>query len=162
MTTGGMVATELWLQAEAFYFRLPPWSVNGVIHSCRRISPNIRDTILFRDKKHRCLQHHLGPTWRMCAGMILVAEKCVGRSAIIIENGQALIGGMDVLVCQNYFGSQVWSAFFAMAANASSTMLAGVGVNVGQGCCNFLSASYAWFWCCCGCLGVKVVSGNSV
>jgi 5'-phosphate synthase pdxT subunit len=48
------------------------------------------------------------PTWGTCAGMILLAEKCVGTSAVI-ENGQALIGGMDVLVCRNYFGSQVSS-----------------------------------------------------
>jgi len=48
------------------------------------------------------------PTWGTCAGMILLAEKCVGTSAVI-ENGQALIGGMNVLVCRNYFGSQVSS-----------------------------------------------------
>jgi pyridoxal 5'-phosphate synthase pdxT subunit len=52
------------------------------------------------------------PTWGTCAGMILLADKCVGASAVI-ENGQALIGGMDVLVCRNYFGSQVSS--FEMA-----------------------------------------------
>jgi 5'-phosphate synthase pdxT subunit len=40
--------------------------------------------------------------------MILLAERCVGASAVI-ENGQALIGGMDVLVCRNYFGSQISS-----------------------------------------------------
>lgn len=48
------------------------------------------------------------PTWGTCAGMILLAEKCVGASAVI-ENGQALIGGVNVLVCRNYFGSQVSS-----------------------------------------------------
>lgn len=48
------------------------------------------------------------PTWGTCAGMILLAERCVGGSAVI-ENGQSLIGGMDVLVCRNYFGSQVSS-----------------------------------------------------
>lgn len=52
------------------------------------------------------------PTWGTCAGMILLAEKCVGASAVI-ENGQSLIGGMDVLVCRNYFGSQISS--FEMA-----------------------------------------------
>jgi 5'-phosphate synthase pdxT subunit len=44
--------------------------------------------------------------------MILLAEKCVGTSAVI-QDGQALIGGMDVLVCRNYFGSQISS--FEMA-----------------------------------------------
>jgi len=52
------------------------------------------------------------PTWGTCAGMILLAERCVGGSAVI-ENGQSLIGGMDVLVCRNYFGSQISS--FEMA-----------------------------------------------
>lgn len=48
------------------------------------------------------------PTWGTCAGMILLAEKCVGASAVI-QDGQALIGGMNVLVCRNYFGSQISS-----------------------------------------------------
>lgn len=55
------------------------------------------------------------PVWGTCAGMILLAEKCVGASAVI-ENGQSLIGGMDILVCRNYFGSQVSS--FEMATPA--------------------------------------------
>lgn len=52
--------------------------------------------------------HSGKPVWGTCAGMILLAERCVGTSAVI-ENGQSLIGGMDVLVCRNYFGSQVSS-----------------------------------------------------
>ena len=52
------------------------------------------------------------PTWGTCAGMILLAEQCVGASAVI-ENGQSLIGGADILVCRNYFGSQISS--FEMA-----------------------------------------------
>jgi glutamine amidotransferase PdxT len=40
------------------------------------------------------LQQFNKPTWGTCAGMILLAEKWVGASAVI-ENGQALIGGMD-------------------------------------------------------------------
>lgn len=48
------------------------------------------------------------PAWGTCAGMVLLAEQCVGASAVI-ENGQALIGGMDIFVCRNYFGSQVSS-----------------------------------------------------
>ena len=55
------------------------------------------------------------PTWGTCAGMILLAEQCVGSSAVI-ENGQALIGGVNILVCRNYFGSQVSS--FEMATPA--------------------------------------------
>ena len=48
------------------------------------------------------------PTWGTCAGMILLAEKCVGASAVI-QDGQSLIGGLDILVCRNYFGSQISS-----------------------------------------------------
>ena len=61
-----------------------------------------------------CLQEfsRSKPTWGTCAGMILLAEKCIGTSAVI-ENGQSLIGGIDITVCRNYFGSQVSS--FEMA-----------------------------------------------
>ena len=52
------------------------------------------------------------PTWGTCAGMILLAEKCIGTSAVI-QQGQALIGGVDITVCRNYFGSQISS--FEMA-----------------------------------------------
>jgi len=40
--------------------------------------------------------------------MILLAERCIGTSAVI-EDGQSLIGGVDITVCRNYFGSQVSS-----------------------------------------------------
>ena len=58
----------------------------------------------------QCLQEFskTKPTWGTCAGMILLAEKCIGTSAVI-QDGQALIGGMDITVCRNYFGSQVSS-----------------------------------------------------
>jgi len=48
------------------------------------------------------------PTWGTCAGMILLAERCVGASGVI-KDGQSLIGGMNVVVCRNYFGSQISS-----------------------------------------------------
>jgi len=48
------------------------------------------------------------PAWGTCAGMVLLAERCVGTSAVI-ENGQSLIGGLEVLACRNYFGSQISS-----------------------------------------------------
>jgi pyridoxal 5'-phosphate synthase pdxT subunit len=48
------------------------------------------------------------PVWGTCAGMILLAEKCIGTSAVI-QGGQALIGGVDITVVRNYFGSQVSS-----------------------------------------------------
>lgn len=60
------------------------------------------------------------PTWGTCAGMILMAERCVGASSVI-QDGQALIGGMDVLVCRNYFGSQVSSFEMEISPPPSST-----------------------------------------
>lgn len=48
------------------------------------------------------------PAWGTCAGMILLAERCVGTSAVITQ-GQSLVGGVDILVCRNYFGSQISS-----------------------------------------------------
>jgi len=55
------------------------------------------------------------PTWGTCAGMVLLAERCVGTSAVI-ENGQSLIGGLEVVACRNYFGSQISS--FEMCIDA--------------------------------------------
>lgn len=55
------------------------------------------------------------PVWGTCAGMILLAERCVGTSAVI-QDGQSLIGGVDITVARNYFGSQISS--FEMATPA--------------------------------------------
>ncbi len=56
----------------------------------------------------QALQEFPKPIWGTCAGMILLAEQCIGTSAVI-QDGQALIGGMDICVARNYFGSQVSS-----------------------------------------------------
>ena len=42
------------------------------------------------------------PIWGTCAGLILLADRAVGQK----EDGQPLVGGLDVLVNRNYFGSQ--------------------------------------------------------
>ncbi len=42
------------------------------------------------------------PIWGTCAGLILLADRAVGQKA----DGQPLVGGLDVLVNRNYFGSQ--------------------------------------------------------
>lgn len=46
------------------------------------------------------------PVWGTCAGMILLSDHAVKTC----EGGQSLIGGLDVSVCRNFFGSQVYSA----------------------------------------------------
>jgi 5'-phosphate synthase pdxT subunit len=71
------------------------------------------------------------PTWGTCAGMILLAEQCVGASAVI-ENGQALIGGMDILVCRNYFGSQVSSFEMATPPPPPPTTTGGDGTPINK------------------------------
>jgi pyridoxal 5'-phosphate synthase pdxT subunit len=43
------------------------------------------------------------PVWGTCAGMILLADHANGQK----KGGQALIGGLDVVVDRNYFGRQV-------------------------------------------------------
>jgi len=60
------------------------------------------------DALRDCINVKALPCWGTCAGMILLADKAVGTSATI-EGGQALIGGLDVIVCRNYFGSQISS-----------------------------------------------------
>ncbi len=42
------------------------------------------------------------PVWGTCAGLILLADRAVEQK----ESGQPLVGGLDVLVNRNYFGSQ--------------------------------------------------------
>ncbi len=42
------------------------------------------------------------PIWGTCAGLILLADRAVGQK----EDGQPLVGGLDVMVNRNYFGSQ--------------------------------------------------------
>ena len=45
------------------------------------------------------------PTWGTCAGMVLMADGATGVAA----GGQALLGGMDIEVNRNFFGSQLAS-----------------------------------------------------
>uniref|UniRef100_A0A061R9B5 glutaminase n=1 Tax=Tetraselmis sp. GSL018 TaxID=582737 RepID=A0A061R9B5_9CHLO len=43
------------------------------------------------------------PIWGTCAGLIFLASSCIGQK----KGGQALIGGLDVVVHRNFFGSQI-------------------------------------------------------
>jgi 5'-phosphate synthase pdxT subunit len=45
------------------------------------------------------------PIFGTCAGMILLSDHAIKQC----EGGQALVGGLDVHVCRNYFGSQLQS-----------------------------------------------------
>lgn len=46
------------------------------------------------------------PIWGTCAGLIFLAKNCTAGQK---EGGQALIGGLDVEVHRNFFGSQIHS-----------------------------------------------------
>lgn len=54
------------------------------------------------------------PVWGTCAGMILLSNTAVFTKA----GGQALVGGLDVEVCRNYFGSQVQSCEMDLKVSA--------------------------------------------
>jgi 5'-phosphate synthase pdxT subunit len=45
------------------------------------------------------------PVWGTCAGMILLSNTAIKSK----DGGQSLVGGLDVQVCRNYFGSQIAS-----------------------------------------------------
>lgn len=53
------------------------------------------------------------PIWGTCAGLIFLADAAEGQK----EGGQALIGGLDVLVSRNFFGSQIDSFEIPLAAH---------------------------------------------
>ena len=56
--------------------------------------PKLRDWV-------RCSK----PIWGTCAGMILLSDHAIKQS----DGGQSLVGGLDVHVCRNFFGSQLYS-----------------------------------------------------
>ena len=45
------------------------------------------------------------PIWGTCAGMILLSDHAIKQAV----GGQSLVGGLDVHVCRNFFGSQIYS-----------------------------------------------------
>jgi 5'-phosphate synthase pdxT subunit len=71
------------------------------------IFPALRQWVLEKKK----------PTWGTCAGMILLSDHCIKTSA-----GQSLVGGLDVNVCRNFFGSQISSTEIDIPVEGLSTM----------------------------------------
>jgi pyridoxal 5'-phosphate synthase pdxT subunit len=86
------------------------------------MSSNGRETDKKKKNMWECLQDFAlqKPVWGTCAGMILLSNQCIGTSAVI-QNGQALIGGINICVVRNYFGSQVSS--FEMPVPAPPSLL---------------------------------------
>lgn len=63
------------------------------------------------------------PIWGTCAGMILLSDHAIKQA----EGGQSLVGGLDVHVCRNFFGSQMQSQELAveLAAAAAPALSSG-------------------------------------
>lgn len=57
------------------------------------------------------------PIWGTCAGMILLSDHAIKQR----EGGQALVGGLDVHVCRNFFGSQIQSSEYELSASFLSS-----------------------------------------
>jgi pyridoxal 5'-phosphate synthase pdxT subunit len=57
------------------------------------------------------------PIWGTCAGMILLSDHAIKQA----RGGQSLVGGLDVRVCRNFFGSQVYSCSVDISLNDSTT-----------------------------------------
>lgn len=57
------------------------------------------------------------PIWGTCAGMILLSDHAIKQA----RGGQSLVGGLDVHVCRNFFGSQVYSCSVDINLEPSTT-----------------------------------------
>ena len=57
------------------------------------------------------------PIWGTCAGMILLSDHAIKQSS----DGQSLVGGLDVQVCRNFFGSQMQSCDMEINMDPSMT-----------------------------------------
>lgn len=57
------------------------------------------------------------PVLGTCAGMVLLADRVDGQ----MNGGQALVGGLNIDVCRNYFGSQVDSFELDLVAELESS-----------------------------------------
>lgn len=56
---------------------------------------------------------HTKPTWGTCAGMILLANEVFRTKT----GGQNLLGGLDITVDRNYFGSQASYSIIIITIN---------------------------------------------
>jgi len=63
------------------------------------------------------VQVHKKPIWGTCAGMILLSDHAIKQAD---THGQSLLGGLDVYVCRNYFGSQIHSTVLDLQDDISS------------------------------------------
>ena len=57
------------------------------------------------------------PIWGTCAGMILLSDHAIKKA----KCGQVLVGGLDVHVCRNFFGSQIHSCQVQITIDPSSS-----------------------------------------
>ena len=66
--------------------------------------------------------HSKRPTYGTCAGMILLSDHAIKTA----DGGQSLVGGLDVHVCRNFFGSQIYSTTVEVKPSSCAAALVGV------------------------------------
>ena len=70
------------------------------------------------------------PIWGTCAGMILLSDHAIKQA----QGGQSLVGGLDVHVCRNFFGSQTYSCQLDVTLDTKLDGLLGPGYESGGSC----------------------------
>ena len=56
------------------------------------------------------------PIWGTCAGLILLSDHAIKET----RGGQSLVGGLDVHVCRNFFGPQMYSCHVDVTLDTNS------------------------------------------
>jgi pyridoxal 5'-phosphate synthase pdxT subunit len=57
------------------------------------------------------------PIWGTCAGMILLSDHTIKQGA----GNESIVGGLDVRVCRNFFGSQIYSFQVSITVDPDTT-----------------------------------------
>ena len=71
------------------------------------------------------------PIWGTCAGMILLSDHAIKQA----KCGQTLVGGLDVHVCRNFFGSQIYSCQVDVTLDPSTAVsMQNSGIECGDTC----------------------------
>lgn len=57
------------------------------------------------------------PIWGTCAGMLLLSDHTIRQGA----GSESIVGGLDVRVCRNFFGSQIYSFQVSISIDPDAT-----------------------------------------
>ena len=70
------------------------------------------------------------PIWGTCAGLILLSDHAIKQT----RGGQSLVGGLDIQVCRNFFGPQMYSCHVDVTIDTNSDGLLVPGYECGDLC----------------------------